>query len=527
LAFLNKRLFFFLFILIVGTLSLVGYYFAKPFLEERLKKRSSDSREIKETITIGVDNWIGYFPLCSPEMQKRMRNEGYRLQCEDDNADYPARMKALKQGKIDFAVATVDSFLLNGAKEDFPGVIILVIDESKGGDAIVARKSSFKSIEDLKNKQGYQVAFTPNSPSEHLLKSVSVHFEVPQLQSHSKDWKVETNGSSEALQKILSGKVDVAVLWEPDVSRAISNPDIVKILGSEDTHKLIVDILLVGRHFLIDEPDVTKLLLANYFRTLKYYREHPDALASDVEEKVKLPAEKVAIMLKGAEMMGLYENATNWFGVGTGGSLGYEGLTDTIESTSQILVDHGDFSSSPIPNKDPYRLQNRTFIKDLFEQGIAGDAGVEPEAGKGPGDIESLERKFSPLTDDQWKKLREIGTLKIRPITFQSGTSDLDMAGKSELDKAAENLRHYPHFRVVVSGHTGLNGDPEANKALSQERAEAVKRYLMVTYNIDTNRLLALGLGSEKPLPRFPDESDRAYNYRLPRVELNLVSEAY
>jgi outer membrane protein OmpA-like peptidoglycan-associated protein/ABC-type amino acid transport substrate-binding protein len=523
---LSKRLFFFLFILIVSLSAWWAIILPSPSLKRDLKEVLRFGR-IKETIHIGVDNWIGYFPLCGQEMQKRMRNAGYRIQCEDDNADYPARMKALSQGKLDFAVATVDSFILNGAKEDFPGVMILVIDESKGGDAIVARKASFKSIEDLKNKQGYQVAFTPNSPSEHLLKSVSVHFEVPQLQSKSTDWKVETNGSSEALQKILSSKVDVAVLWEPDVSRAISNPEIVKILGTEDTHKLIVDILLVGRRFLIEAPEVTKLLLANYFRTLKYYREHPDALASEVVEKVKLPADKVAAMLKGVELMGLYENAANWFGVGTAGGLGYEGLTDTIESTIQILVSNGDFSSNPIPNKDPYRLQNRTFIKDLYEQGFSGDSGFEPEASKSPGDLDSLERKFSPLTEEQWKKLREIGTLKIRPVAFQSGTSDLDLGGKSELDKAAENLRHYPHFRVVVSGHTGLNGDPEANKILSDERAEAVKRYLMVTYNIDSNRLLALGLGAEKPVPRFPDETDRAYNYRLPRVELNLVSEAY
>jgi Outer membrane protein and related peptidoglycan-associated (lipo)proteins len=521
---LSKRVFFFLLILFVGSIGLLGYYFAKPFLEERLKKKVSDSREIKETITVGIDNWIGYYPLCGQEMQKRMRNSGYRLQCEDDNADYAGRMKALADGKLDFAVATVDSFLLNGAKEDFPGVIVMVIDESKGGDAIVARKSSIKSIEDLKNKQGYKVAYTPNSPSEHLLKSVSVHFEVPQLRSRSKEWKVETNGSPEALQKISAGEVDVAVLWEPDVSRALANPEIVKILGTEDTHKLIVDILLVGRRFLLEQPEVTKLLLANYFRALKIYRDNPEQLASEVQAKVKLPADKVAAMLKGVEFMGLYENAANWFGAGTMGSLGFEGLTDTIESTVQILTTHGDFPGNPLPNKDPYRLQNRAFVKELSEQGLAGEAGVNPPAS---GDLESLERKFSPLTEQQWSQLRGIGTLKIRPITFQSGTSDLDFNGKSQLDQAAANLRHYPHFRVVVSGHTGLLGEDEANKILSQERAEAVKRYLVITYNIDPNRMLVQGLGSQKPLPRFPNESDRAYNYRLPRVELSLVSEVF
>ena len=42
---------------------------------------------------------------------------------------------------------------------------------------------------------------------------------------------------------------------------------------------------------------------------------------------------------------------------------------------------------------------------------------------------------------------------------------------------------------------------------------------------MDPNRLRIVGYGSEKPLPRLPDESERAYGYRLPRVELSLVSE--
>ena len=70
-----------------------------------------------------------------------------------------------------------------------------------------------------------------------------------------------------------------------------------------------------------------------------------------------------------------------------------------------------------------------------------------------------------------------------------------------------------------------MKGSPEENRKLSQERAEAVARYLEVTYNIDHNRLRTVGLGSDKPLPQLADESERAYGYRLPRVELSLVAD--
>jgi len=53
-----------------------------------------------------------------------------------------------------------------------------------------------------------------------------------------------------------------------------------------------------------------------------------------------------------------------------------------------------------------------------------------------------------------------------------------------------------------------------------------VARYLGVTYNLDLNRLRVVGLGSTLPLPQLPGESERAYGYRLPRVELSLVAEA-
>lgn len=115
--------------------------------------------------------------------------------------------------------------------------------------------------------------------------------------------------------------------------------------------------------------------------------------------------------------------------------------------------------------------------------------------------------------------------MKVRPIVFQSGSYTLTFEGKKELDKAAENLKHYPNFRVLVKGHTGFRGDAEANRVLSQHRAESVVRYLSEAYGIDPNRIRPIGYGGSKPLQKKPGESSRAYNYRLPRVELALVTE--
>ncbi|MBU1191668.1 MAG: OmpA family protein [Gammaproteobacteria bacterium] len=520
---MNRNLIGFISILLIGSIAIVGTYFGLPWWQAYQQKASSDAAGARGTLTIGVDNWIGYFPLCGKEMRKRMHDAGYLLKCIDDGADYPGRMKKLRSGELDLAVATVDSFLLNGAKENFPGTVIMVIDESKGGDAIVARAARIASIDDLKNKPSYKIALTPDSPSEHLLKAVSVHFDVPQLRSQQTAWRQDVGGSSEALAQLTTGNVDVAVLWEPDVTKALANKEFVKILGTDNTEKLIVDVLLASHDTNQRKADTIAILLANYFRVLKFYRDNEGNLVDEIRAGVKLSEPQITAMLRGVKWVNLAENARFWFGIGTGMSLASEGLVDTLESAAQILVDAGDFSSSPIPNRDPYRLQHSRFIESLYTQGDAGLFGNMAST-ETVGSTDSNTLKDLPAS--VWNKLIEVGTLRIRPINFQSGTAELSQEGKLELDAAAENLKHYPNFRVVVKGHTGLRGDPAANTTLSAQRAASVRKYLMVTHQIAAERLHAVGLGADQPLKRSADESDRAYEYRLPRVELYLVSDA-
>jgi outer membrane protein OmpA-like peptidoglycan-associated protein/ABC-type nitrate/sulfonate/bicarbonate transport system substrate-binding protein len=522
-------------IVVFGFVAILAYKFLLPLIvelfEESQQKETSDAKAIKGKILVGVDNWIGYFPLCSQEMRKRMRRSGYNLQCEDDNADYKARMQRLEDGELHFAVATIDSYILNGSKLNYPGTIISVIDESKGGDAIVAWKDKLNNLDALKARDSYKIAFTPNSPSEHLLKSLAVHFDVPSLMGANTDWRVETNGSQDALKILMDKQADAAVLWEPDVSRALQNKNIVKLLGTEDTNKLIVDILLVNRKFSQREPEAVSVLLNQYFRTLKYYRDNPQKFLQDAAEYTNVESPVIKTMLAGVDWISLSQNSLFWYGTASLGSAPTEGLVDAIESTARILMDHGDYTNNPIPDGDPYRLINSQFVSELFSAGVGttqfGQSGIgqNNDRDADPKAESSLEKPFDKLTDAQWEALREIGTLKIRPIVFQSGVDELTYDGKAELDKAAENLEHYPNFRIVIKGHTGTRGDAKANEILSQDRAESVARYFNVTYGIDVDRLRPIGLGSSQPLPQKPGESSRAYNYRLPRVEIFLVTE--
>ncbi len=513
-------------LVVLGLFLIGGYKWLEPFLKNSHEVSTSDAARAQGTITIGMDNFIGYFPLCSPFMQQLMLSDGLRINCVDDKASYADRFQQLGDGKIDLAVATVDTYVLVGERANYPGVIVSVIDESKGSDAILARESAVKNLTELKSRQGLRLAFTPDSPSDHLRKVVGRDFDIPLFQSKDPRSQIKTvhNASAEARQALLSGKAQVAILWEPDISKALSHPGIIRLLGSEKTDKVIVDILIANRDYLDKYPDRVKALLKNYFKTLKHYRDNPDKLREDAAPYAKVPEGNVDAMVKGVAWANLADNARHWLGLSSNGQLPEYGLIETIEKTVKILEDVGDVPDNPLPDGEPRRIINSDTLAALFKQGLRPGFGQDVTNGQNDN---PLEAKFPPLLPMGWDRLREVGTLRIPPLLFSSGDDTLTLEDREQLERAAEALKSYPYFRIEVQGNTRPGGDEMANHDLSQSRADAVARYLEVTYGIDPDRLRARGFGSARPLPTRPGEAYRSYQDRLSRVEIHLKSEEY
>ena len=74
-------------------------------------------------------------------------------------------------------------------------------------------------------------------------------------------------------------------------------------------------------------------------------------------------------------------------------------------------------------------------------------------------------------------------------------------------------------YAVVISGHSGTEGDAQANLELSETRAEAA-RAIALDLGIDPGRVTAAALGGGAPLAQEQGESDRAYQSRLARVDV-------
>ncbi|MBC3538849.1 OmpA family protein [Rufibacter sp. H-1] len=80
-------------------------------------------------------------------------------------------------------------------------------------------------------------------------------------------------------------------------------------------------------------------------------------------------------------------------------------------------------------------------------------------------------------------------------------------------------MQEQPDLHFSVDGHTDTDGDDASNLKLSQQRAEAVKTYL-VSQGIAESRLKAKGQGETKPLDKGTSAEAKANNRRVEFVKI-------
>jgi len=93
-------------------------------------------------------------------------------------------------------------------------------------------------------------------------------------------------------------------------------------------------------------------------------------------------------------------------------------------------------------------------------------------------------------------------------VNFDNDSSVVDAKYFPEIQKLASLMKDYKSVNVSIEGHTSKVGSAEYNKQLSLKRAEAVKSILVNRYNVNQDRVKAIGYGFEKLL--FEGDSDYA-----------------
>jgi OOP family OmpA-OmpF porin len=102
-------------------------------------------------------------------------------------------------------------------------------------------------------------------------------------------------------------------------------------------------------------------------------------------------------------------------------------------------------------------------------------------------------------------------------ITFQTGSAEFTPEALTTLHELLNQLLVANDLKVQVDGYTDNTGDPNANQALSEQRAQAVQRWLaqVSSSNFPEGRVAAVGHGQNDPIASNGTTSGKAKNRRV------------
>lgn len=137
--------------------------------------------------------------------------------------------------------------------------------------------------------------------------------------------------------------------------------------------------------------------------------------------------------------------------------------------------------------------------------------GITDKEDKCPTEAGTLANKGCPeMTVVEKEQVVKIG----KAIYFETGKDIIKKESEAPLDELAVILNKYPKMQMQIEGNTDNVGKDEFNLKLSQDRAEAVKKYL-VGKGIPADRLTAVGYGETKPIEDNKTAAGRAKNRRV------------
>lgn len=130
---------------------------------------------------------------------------------------------------------------------------------------------------------------------------------------------------------------------------------------------------------------------------------------------------------------------------------------------------------------------------------------------------DSVARIEGMFTTDEGRVFREGNnlTMSLTGITFRVGKSTIEPDAFPVLAKVGDALKLFPDATLVVEGHTDGQGNDSAMLLLSQDRADAVRQYLITNLGVKAEKISAVGYGKQRPIASNDSEAGRARNRRI------------
>ncbi len=455
-------------------------------------------------LKVGINTWAGHAPGIVanggmvPGNAASLYKKKYGLDVEFVLLEDPTqKLAAFIKGDIDIMWDTVDSYAREAselAEKGLKARAIIQEDWSRGGDGIVSLKT-IKSVEDLKGKR---IATTRFTPSHWLLLFLLAQSGLsPADRNEIEKNLVFTKEAPEAAAIFKAKKVDAAVTWEPDLSGAVAaRENEAHVLVSTTSATNVIADTLVARVSLIETaPKSVQDFVSGWFDAISVMKEDPQSSNQIVANALKLTPDDVSGMLSGLKLTAFADNAI-FFGL-TGPKASFDALFNGAfviwrkKGVVTKVVDAPDWKDA-------------RFVSSLSD------------AFKAQKVEETFAFKDKPKLNDRAIVNKSLS------IHFTTGSDEIMPGSYFTLDSLGDTMLAFGNTYLQVEGNTDSRGNEGANKTLSQQRAEAVRGYLIKNFNVDPKRFVAVGKGSGNPVAKNDTEDGRALNRRTDiKVVLN------
>jgi NitT/TauT family transport system substrate-binding protein len=250
-------------------------------------------------LKIGTVVWIGYGPFYVAEALDLYKKYNLKvsLQVFTDPALIPP---AIASGAIDGGHLTYDQVVGQVAAGNMQKVV-MPIDYSNGGDAIVA-VNSIKKVADFKGKK---VGFNPLSPSDFLL---SYALKINGLTD--KDITAVSMTPEAVPAAMASGQMPIGVTYEPSLSQILSQGGGKKfnvVFSSKNAPGLIADVMVFDEKFIKAKPAEIKGMIQAYLDGLAYMKAKPEESAKIIGKFMGVTPKEVKEQLSGVYNIPLAE----------------------------------------------------------------------------------------------------------------------------------------------------------------------------------------------------------------------------
>lgn len=248
----------------------------------------------KQPYDLATSYWPGYEPLYLARELGYLDPNLVRLREMPSTTE---SLAAFRSGRIDIAALTLDEALL--LEHDGIDVrIVLVMDTSFGGDAVMARPE-IKSLAELKGKR---VGVESGALGAYVLSRA-----LDQVGLTPADVTVVPVPSDRHFEAYASGEVDAVVTFEPTITRLLAR-GAREVFDSTQIPNEIIDVIVMRESAFEKSPETVANLEGSWYKALDYYNKHPEDAVRRMAMREKVTPQAFAESLEKVPLTSKSEN---------------------------------------------------------------------------------------------------------------------------------------------------------------------------------------------------------------------------